>query len=133
MKDWKGFAVCIAYTVHGPQTLSLSNLDMKYTFRTSIGLSQEIIHHITKSTKDELRQLKQHDFIWISYVSRGSFPDKYIWNDSMQVNCHEYSQDLKVHNYEYQLVQDDMEGFMGAIMECSTMSQSKNFSNEKKR
>lgn len=95
---------------------------MKYTLRTNSGLSEEKIHHVTEATMDELIRLKQHDFMWISYTSRGSFPN-YVLNDTIEVVFQNDSQDLRVQKWGCQLVfQDDMEGFVEAIMQASPMS-----------
>lgn len=132
MKGWKGIAVCISFKVHGPRTLALANWDIKYILQTNTGLSEERIHHVTESTMSQLIRLKQRDFVWITYTSRGSFPD-YTWNKciSIDVVYNNISQDLRVHKCGYQLVfNESMEGCMDAIMQCSTTSESKNFKNE---
>ncbi|XP_062025115.1 uncharacterized protein LOC133741196 [Rosa rugosa] len=131
MKDWKGIAMCAAFTVRRDHSRIHDNLDKEkfdrvecYLSRTGTSWGKRMRFDIPKSENPLL--LKRRGFIWLSYTSRGSFPD-FILNGciSMEATFHSTSQDIMVHNCGYQLVfHDNVEGFVETIMKCSTTSQS---------
>ncbi|XP_040365115.1 disease resistance protein RPV1 isoform X2 [Rosa chinensis] len=131
MKDWKGMAICAAFTVRRDPSRIHDNLDKEkfdrvecYLSRTGTSWGKRMRFDIPKSENPLL--LKRRGFIWLSYTSRGTFPD-FILNGciSMKATFHCTSQDIMVHNCGYQLVfHDNVEGFVETIMKCSNTSQS---------
>ncbi|XP_040363077.1 TMV resistance protein N isoform X2 [Rosa chinensis] len=124
MTGWKGVVVCSAFAILSHPSLIQFELYIPH-IQCSFGSgSWKIPMNGYVIVNDLFPNMMGHGFIWILYVSHGSFQgymlNKYTPVD-MQVKFKSNSKDITVESCGYQLVfQENMEELMEIIMQCST-------------